>query len=626
MCASAHSAEIQQKMSSTVTFALVFLACALTLSTGQTSCKGRCGGEYYRGYTCQCDYTCLTYDECCDDYESQCTTKNSCKGRCGEAFRRGRGCSCDPDCQKFKQCCSDFQTHCDAADAALKDGAQPSPTFSGGSDADDPSMPPVSPAADSDDLSDEPDDLPQDGFGRDGSGDPEPTPDPGSIRGDGLPAGLDQSTDSTPDSNSAEFSRETSTVFPPATSGDGATPAAGVLTPLSPTEAETVLPDALGSTPASSDGPRLTQTPPSPAGASASTGPKVGLTTALENFEASSSAASSPPAPTAATSKDVTTALRELLTTLIPASSDAVRGVTRDDTTAVTTNDPSAVTQQPAKTTSKPLAKPSPAKPTSVTQSANGDGLSSYQADDSNDTDLCSGRPVSGVTTLRNGTMVVFRGHYFWVLDKNKLPGAAQSITQTWGVPSPIDTVFTRCNCEGKTYIFKGNQYWRFENGVVDTGYPKPVQSGFDGLQGHITAALSVPQYRKRRESVYFFKRGGLVQKYSYHFTPSTTCGTKPKINIYAVRHRVSRQAAASNLGPAINIRASWSGFPSTITAAVSVPNKRDPEGYKYYVFSRGEYPAQFYKVGMKSERPALAAPATNTFAQNNFFKCPQKV
>lgn len=54
----------------------------------------------------------------------------------------------------------------------------------------------------------------------------------------------------------------------------------------------------------------------------------------------------------------------------------------------------------------------------------------------------------------------------------------------------------------------QGNQYWRFENGVVDTGYPKPIQSGFDGLQGHITAALSVPQHRQRRESVYFFKRG----------------------------------------------------------------------------------------------------------------------
>lgn len=34
-------------------------------------------------------------------------------------------------------------------------------------------------------------------------------------------------------------------------------------------------------------------------------------------------------------------------------------------------------------------------------------------------------------------------------------PGPAQGITQVWGVPSPIDTVFTRCNCQGKTYIFK---------------------------------------------------------------------------------------------------------------------------------------------------------------------------
>uniref|UniRef100_A0A3Q3G0J6 SMB domain-containing protein n=1 Tax=Kryptolebias marmoratus TaxID=37003 RepID=A0A3Q3G0J6_KRYMA len=70
------------------------------------SCRGRCGGEYYRGYTCQCDYNCLAYEECCRDYESQCTT-NSCKGRCGETFKRGRLCSCDPECTKFKQCCPD---------------------------------------------------------------------------------------------------------------------------------------------------------------------------------------------------------------------------------------------------------------------------------------------------------------------------------------------------------------------------------------------------------------------------------------------------------------------------------------------------------------------------------------
>ncbi|XP_023272173.1 poly(U)-specific endoribonuclease-like, partial [Seriola lalandi dorsalis] len=63
---------------------------------------------------CQCDYTCLSYGECCKDYESQCTTKNSCKGRCGESFKRGRLCSCDPDCIKYKQCCQDYTSHCDA--------------------------------------------------------------------------------------------------------------------------------------------------------------------------------------------------------------------------------------------------------------------------------------------------------------------------------------------------------------------------------------------------------------------------------------------------------------------------------------------------------------------------------
>lgn len=54
----------------------------------------------------------------------------------------------------------------------------------------------------------------------------------------------------------------------------------------------------------------------------------------------------------------------------------------------------------------------------------------------------------------------------------------------------------------------QGALYWRYENDVLDHGYPKVIETGFDGLRGHITAALSVPQYQRRRESVYFFKRG----------------------------------------------------------------------------------------------------------------------
>ncbi|XP_051929324.1 proteoglycan 4b isoform X2 [Hippocampus zosterae] len=277
------------------------------------------------------------------------------------------------------------------------------------------------------------------------------------------------------------------------------------------------------------------------------------------------------------------------------------------------TSSPSMTAAPEDKPSLKPAIKP-------VDAVLNVDSSRHYQPDDNNDTNLCSGRPPSGVTTLRNGTIAVFRGHLFWFLDRNRVPGPAHDITQMWGVPSPIDTVFTRCNCQGKTYIFKGNQYWRFENNNLDPGYPKFVESGFDGLRGHITAALSVPQYLRRRESVYFFKRGGLVQKYSYQFGTSPSCSKKAHFAIYTVRNRVGRQAV-SLLGPAINIRTSWRGFPTIITSAVSVPSYREPEGYRYYVFSR----SKSYNIRLDGERPVVTSPIENPSAQNNnFINCPK--
>uniref|UniRef100_A0A665W9R6 Proteoglycan 4b n=1 Tax=Echeneis naucrates TaxID=173247 RepID=A0A665W9R6_ECHNA len=280
----------------------------------------------------------------------------------------------------------------------------------------------------------------------------------------------------------------------------------------------------------------------------------------------------------------------------VPSSTPAVQDDTAENTTPqATTAGPTEV--KPSQPTSKPQDKPNQNKPAPTKPSQakpipkpeiHINDARDYQADDSNDTNLCSGRPVGAVTTLRNGTIVVFRGHYFWLLDRNGVPGPARGITEVWGVPSPVDTVFTRCNCQSKTYIFKGTRYWRFENDVLDPGYPKAIVTGFDGLRGHITAALSVPQYQRRKESVYFFKRGGLVQRYSYQYGTGSTCGRKPQYTIYTVHNRRVRQAV-STLGPTINIRTSWRGFPSTITAAVSTPDRREPEGYKYYVISKCE-------------------------------------
>uniref|UniRef100_UPI0037E7F2D4 proteoglycan 4b n=1 Tax=Semicossyphus pulcher TaxID=241346 RepID=UPI0037E7F2D4 len=704
-------------MSSTVFSAVILLVCALAFSAAQTSCRGRCGAEYYRGYMCQCDYTCLSYGECCRDFETQCTTRDSCKGRCGESFKRGRLCSCDDNCVKYKQCCSDFKNHCDAEEPTLDEATQQDSTYSEGDNAD------VYGQI-----------YPDDGFSNTGLDDPEATPIPESTSGYGSTKAdlVDQlPTEPTQDPDTTEISTETVTApsgtqatladeeptqaddspstveEDPTKSPDVSDTTSSGTTPPQPTTAAVssrpdppvkpqrgdspdsndpepqteVLPEGdispeaqnTDAPVASTDGPEVTTLQASnPTEASASLGPTPDSSTVLENSQVTTTpalstldpksileATTSDLRPDDANTEDVTTGLAtaptdleelstkpDSLTTKIPTSTDAAQDAAADAVTPEgPTSDPLNVTPDPTKptpseATSKPqekpdlfkpipvkpvLAKPSSkpeTKPLDQAQTLNIDDPRDYQADDSNDTNLCSGRPVSGVTTLSNGTIVVFRGHFFWSLDSHRVPSPARDITQVWGVPSPIDTVFTRCNCQGKTYIFKGSQYWRFENDLLDPGYPKVIQTGFNGLRGHITAALSVPQYQRRGESVYFFKRGGTVQKYSYQVGTTPSCNRKPQYAIYTVSNRIVRQAV-SPLGPTINIRTSWRGFPPTITSAVSVPNNREPQGYKYYVFSR----SKSYNVRMDGERPAIAAPAANTSPQsNNVFKCPKKV
>uniref|UniRef100_A0A4W4FK77 Proteoglycan 4b n=1 Tax=Electrophorus electricus TaxID=8005 RepID=A0A4W4FK77_ELEEL len=277
-------------------------------------------------------------------------------------------------------------------------------------------------------------------------------------------------------------------------------------------------------------------------------------------------------------------------------------------------------------TASSSTTEPEPSNPEQPKDTFTGSSYQMHQADEiktlplfstdaANDTDLCSGRPINGLTTLRNGTIVVFRGHYFWTLDSRRNPGPAHGITDVWGIPSPIDTVYTRCNCQGKTYFFKGNSYWRFENGLMDPGFPKPISEGF-GVGGHLTAALSMPRYRSRRESVLFFKRGGLAQRYTYLITPQ--CGSK--LAKYTTHTRVRREKD-SKLGQEINIQ-SWKGFPPLVTAAVSVP-ATGGEGYRYYIFSRTKY----YNVKMQGDAPVILTPKEGPGRQRSarsWFRCPK--
>ncbi|KAF7656640.1 hypothetical protein LDENG_00038190 [Lucifuga dentata] len=133
------------------------------------------------------------------------------------------------------------------------------------------------------------------------------------------------------------------------------------------------------------------------------------------------------------------------------------------------------------------------------------------------DAQICSGRPFDSFMQLKNGSIYAFRGEYFFELDqKSVLPGYPKLIKDVWGINGPIDAAFTRINCQGKTYIFKGNKYWRFDNGVLDDEYPRDISVGFDKIPDYVDAAFALPAPgHNGKEKAYFFKGD---QYYIYEF------------------------------------------------------------------------------------------------------------
>ncbi|XP_034039642.1 proteoglycan 4a [Thalassophryne amazonica] len=216
--------------------------------------------------------------------------------------------------------------------------------------------------------------------------------------------------------------------------------------------------------------------------------------------------------------------------------------------------------------------------------------------------DLCSDAPISGLTALSNGTVLIFKGEVFWSVDPvSHLAGRPQSIRDILGVSGPIDTVFTRCNCHGKTYIIKGNQYWRLDgNMVMEPGFPRPLVSEFLGLSGGISAALAVPATRSRQEMVYFFKHGDIMQKFTFSSESTLACGKTPN----SMKRRPSRQPDGY-LSKEINIKVSLKEIPTPVTSALSMPNPQRTDRYEYYIFSG----PLFFSVDISGDLLTLAKP-----------------
>ncbi|XP_074924375.1 proteoglycan 4 [Chelonoidis abingdonii] len=303
------------------------------------------------------------------------------------------------------------------------------------------------------------------------------------------------------------------------------------------------------------------------------------------------------------------------------------------------------VTHFPTKTYSS--TKAPERSPTMHTDSKLQDKINTTYKDEQ-DKNLCNGKPADGIVALPNGTLAVFRGHYYWLLDSARQPTVSpRKITEGWGIPSPIDTVFSRCNCDGKTFFFKGSQYWRFTNDVKDVGYPKQIAKGFAGLSGKIVAVLSVAQHNERPESVYFFKKGGSVQRYIYNQEPVKKCKKKVYVRYPAYtpravikRRRFERAIRSAimyrtpvmyhtlriNHNPSgilhheVKINFYWRGFPKVVHSAISIPNYQRPDAYDYYVFSKDQY----YNVDVASRIARSVTSQTGQTVSKDWYKCPK--
>ncbi|XP_037543262.1 vitronectin b [Nematolebias whitei] len=134
----------------------------------------------------------------------------------------------------------------------------------------------------------------------------------------------------------------------------------------------------------------------------------------------------------------------------------------------------------------------------------------------------CSGRPFDAFLQLKNGSIYAFRGEYFFELDdKSVLPGYPKLIQDVWGISGPVSAAFTRINCQGKSYIFKGKKYWRFDGDVLDEDYPRDISVGFEGIPDDVDAAFAVPAPNHRgKEKAYFFK-GDKYYQYEFKHQPS---------------------------------------------------------------------------------------------------------
>jgi len=172
--------------------------------------------------------------------------------------------------------------------------------------------------------------------------------------------------------------------------------------------------------------------------------------------------------------------------------------------------------------------------------------------------DLCNDDRVDAMLTMTDGGgSYIFKDSRYWKMtDAGLAPGYPKQISEGWeGLPDNIDAAFSWKN--GKTYILKGNRYWRYSAdslGKLDQGFPKKISRGFDGIPNNVDAAL----VWAKNEKIYFFKGSNY-----WKFDPS---------NDPPVEDSYPRPIS------------NWDGIPDSLDAAMRYSNDNT------YFFKDGQY------------------------------------
>jgi Matrixin/Hemopexin len=101
------------------------------------------------------------------------------------------------------------------------------------------------------------------------------------------------------------------------------------------------------------------------------------------------------------------------------------------------------------------------------------------------------------IVQTRDENMYLFKNNNYWLIRYSEAKGIEipagypKQVSDWGGIQGPIDSAFT--GLKGRTYIFKGKEYWKFDNMVKEGGYPRLIANGFPGIPDNIDAVFVWP-------------------------------------------------------------------------------------------------------------------------------------